>query len=264
RLLVLCRDGKTPSVVAHMLARKGFADSVMTVFEHLGGVRETRREAIIYEWTNEPCADLCLIALDCVLDAGLSVPGALPGLEDDLFDHDGMMTKREVRTVTLSSLAPTPGALLWDVGAGCGSVAIEWMRVQSRTKAVAFESDRARIAKLARNAVLLGVPELDVVFGRAPAILAERPDDEIPDAVFIGGGLGEDGVLEACWERLRVGGTLVANAVTIEAELRLMAWHQDHGGDLSRISVSRLEPISDRFNAWKAAAPVTHYRVIKQ
>jgi len=257
RLLVLSEDGNTPARVAAMLTARGFGPSRVTVLEHMGGRRESRREGLAREWGDGPAADLSTIAVDCVAAPGAVVPPLVPGLPDDAFEHDGKMTKREVRAATLAALAPLPGQLLWDVGAGCGSVAIEWMRAGGR--AIGIEHDADRAAMVARNAASLGVPGLEVVIGRAPDALDGLSP---PDAVFIGGGLGADGLFEACWSALKTGGRLVANTVTIEGERRLVDLHRGHGGGLVRLSVSRLSPVG-RLHGWKPLMPVTQWSAVK-
>jgi precorrin-6Y C5,15-methyltransferase (decarboxylating) len=180
-------------------------------------------------------------------------------LPDAAYHHDGQLTKREVRAVTLAALAPLPGQLLWDVGAGCGSIGIEWMRSAPRCRAIAIESHPARLQFIADNATVLGTPDLKVVAGKAPAALENLP---VPDAVFIGGGLTTTNLLTICWQALRPGGRLVANAVTVESEQVLLHWHGQQGGDLCRIAIQHAEPIG-QFLGWKAKAPVTQWAVSK-
>lgn len=249
RLLVLSEDGATPPALAALLAERGFAASRVTVLERLGGPAER-----VIPITEGPFDPLNLVAVEVAGGPGLPL---VPGLPDDAFEHDGQLTKREVRAVTLSSLAPLPGRLLWDVGAGSGSVGIEWMRAGGRAVAIEDRPDRA--ARIARNAVRLGVPGLEIIQARAPDGLPWSD----PDAVFVGGGVSVPGVLDACWQALRPGGRLVANAVTTQAEAVLLGFHAAHGGELIRLSVTRLEP-TGRFHAWAPAAPVTQYVGVKQ
>lgn len=185
---------------------------------------------------------------------------AVPGLPDDAFAHDGQLTKREVRAMTLAALAPSPGMVLWDVGAGCGSIAIEWMRSDPRRRAVAVERDDGRLALIAQNAAALGTPFLKVVRGEAPAALAD--DLPRPDAVFIGGGITAEGLVEACWAALPPGGRLVANVVTAEGEAVVIGHHSRLGGSLSRIAVSRAEPIGV-YHGWRPLMPVTQWAAVK-
>jgi precorrin-6Y C5,15-methyltransferase (decarboxylating) len=182
-----------------------------------------------------------------------------PGLPDGAYESDGQLTKSEVRAITLARLAALPGKLLWDIGAGSGSIGIEWMRAHPTSRAVAVEVVPERAERIARNATRLGVPYLRVVLGQAPEVLTRLPD---PDAVFVGGGLTTPGLLEACWAALPVGGRMVANAVTVESEAVLAAWHARVGGDMVRISVQRAEPVGS-LTGWKPALPVTIWSVDK-
>jgi precorrin-6Y C5,15-methyltransferase (decarboxylating) len=260
RLLVLSEDGRTPEGVADLLRRLGWGASLLTVLEHLGGPREHIRRAVADQW-QESCADLNLVAVECVAAPGTRPLSTLGGLPDEAFINDGQMTKREIRAVTLSALAPLPGELLWDVGAGCGTVAIEWMRAGGR--AIALEPRPDRCDLIARNAAALGVPGLDIRRATAPGGLPEsEPDALSPDAIFLGGGLSRPGVLEHCWTALRPGGRLVANAVTAEGEAALFAFHTLHGGGMTRLAVSRLKPVGG-FHSWHPAMPVTQYLGIK-
>ncbi|HEB79400.1 MAG TPA: precorrin-6y C5,15-methyltransferase (decarboxylating) subunit CbiE, partial [Rhodospirillales bacterium] len=237
RLLALSRDGETPAHVADLLTKQGYGPSVLTVLEHMGGENEGRLEGKAEDWSFERCADLNVLAIQCEASAGALILSRSPGLADDAFEHDGKITKREVRAVTLAKLMPLPRQLLWDVGAGCGSVAIEWLRAENTAKAVAIECDAEACARIARNAAALGTPRLKVVGGQAPDALDDLP---APDAVFIGGGMvSGEGILEACLDRLSPQGRLVANAVTLEAEQRLRAFLSAHGGEISRISIER-------------------------
>jgi precorrin-6Y C5,15-methyltransferase (decarboxylating) len=194
-----------------------------------------------------------------VADPGTVPLPPVPGLPDDAYAHDGQLTKRDVRAVTLARLAPLPGRLLWDVGAGAGSIGIEWMRVHPSCRAVAVESDVARARRVAENAARLGVPGLQVVEGRAPAALDGLPE---PDAVFVGGGLTGEGLLETCWAALRPGGRLVANAVTVEGEAVLAAWRSRVGGELTRLSVAHAAPVGG-YTGWRPAMPVTIWSVVR-
>ncbi|PMB30464.1 precorrin-6Y C5,15-methyltransferase (decarboxylating) subunit CbiT, partial [Fischerella thermalis CCMEE 5319] len=178
---------------------------------------------------------------------------------DDAYHHDGQLTKREVRAITLAALAPIPGQLLWDVGAGCGSIGIEWMRSHSRCRAIAIEQNPTRLQYIADNANALGTPHLQIIHGKAPTALKDLPQ---PDAIFIGGGATAAGLFEACWQALRPGGRLVANAVTIESEQKLLQWHNQVGGELIRVAVQRVAPIGG-FLGWKPMAPVTQWVVVK-
>ena len=196
-------------------------------------------------------------------DPGTPLLPPVPGLPDEAFEHDGQLTKREVRAVTLARLAPVPGQLLWDVGAGAGSVAIEWCRAHPSCRAVAVEHDPARADRAVRNAAALGVPLVEVVREPAPEALKGLPGDlSDPDAVFVGGGTTVPGVLEACWAALRPGGRLVVNAVTVESEAVVLRWHGELGGDLTRLAVDRAQPVG-RFTGWRPLMPVTQWAVTK-
>jgi precorrin-6Y C5,15-methyltransferase (decarboxylating) len=259
RLLVLSEDDATPGMLAALLTDAGYGGSVMTVLAQLGGPAEHRVDGPARGWAHPPGDRLNVVAVSCVADAEAPVRGEVPGLSDDAYDHDGQLTKREVRAVTLAHLAPRPGELLWDVGAGNGSIGIEWLRAHRTCRAVAVESDEARIGRIGANAEALGVPSLQVVRGRAPEALAGLP---APDVVFIGGGITNPGVLDACWAALRPGGRLVANAVTLEAEAVLVAARDRYGGGLTRIEVSRAAPLGG-FTGWRPAMPVTIWSTTK-
>lgn len=250
RILVLSADATTPAAVAALLADAGFGASEITLLEQLGGPRERRVDGTAGDWQHPPGDPLNVVAVRLLGGDGL---GEVTGLPDDAYRHDGQLTKREVRAITLAHLAPRPGELLWDVGAGCGSIGIEWMRAHPSCTAVAIESEAERAALISENAAALGVPGLRVVVGRAPETLTGLPD---PDVVFVGGGLTRDGVLPACLGALRPGGRIVANAVTVESEAVLAAAHAAHGGQLVRVSVARAGPVGG-FTGWRPAMPVT-------
>jgi precorrin-6Y C5,15-methyltransferase (decarboxylating) len=246
RLLVLSEDRTTPAKVAQLLAAKGFGQSRLWVLENLGGADER-----IIEGTDAG-SGLNVVAVEC---AGRGLPVGF-GLPDEAFEHDGQLTKREVRAVTLSSLAPLPGQMLWDVGAGSGSIAIEWMRAGGR--AIAIEANKERAARIARNALELGVPGLEIIEGKAPDNLPAGA----PDAIFVGGGVAVPGLLDLCWDRLGAAGRLVANAVTAEGEAALLAFHAANSGTLTRIDIARLAPVG-RYHTWHPAMPVTQYVGVK-
>ncbi|HZG91851.1 MAG TPA: precorrin-6y C5,15-methyltransferase (decarboxylating) subunit CbiE [Pseudonocardia sp.] len=259
RVLVLSAGADTPAELAALLAADGWGASELTVLDQLGGPDEQRTTGTAADWAHPPGDPLNVVAIRCAAGPDARRHGETPGLPDDAYDHDGQLTKREVRAVTLALLGPRPGERLWDVGAGSGSVAIEWLRAHPACTAVAVESDRARAARITANADALGVPALRVVTGRAPDALAGLTE---PDAVFVGGGLTRRGVLDACWTALRPGGRLVANAVTLEAEAVLVAGLARHGGSLTRIAVERAEPLGT-FTGWRPARAVTIWSVAK-
>jgi len=257
RLLLLSADGRTPATVAKLLTSKGFGDSKMVVLERMGGPKERLIEGVASSWNATDIADLNAIAINCISRNPLIPPSRVPGLPDTAYHHDGQLTKREVRAMTLSALAPSPGQLLWDVGAGCGSIGIEWMRCDRRCQAVAIEQHPPRLQYIADNAIALGTPGLKIISGSAPEALTDLPQ---PDAIFIGGGLTVPGLLETCWQALPVVGRLVANAVTVEGEQKLFEYQGKWGGELTRIAIQRAEPVG-KFWGWKAMAPVTQWTV---
>ncbi|MEV8635424.1 precorrin-6y C5,15-methyltransferase (decarboxylating) subunit CbiE [Streptosporangium sp. NPDC051023] len=259
RLLVLSADGRTPARVAALLTARGYGDSPMTVLERLGGAEERLVSGTAARWSLPDADDLNIVAVECRADAGTVPLPRLPGLPDEAFEHDGQLTKSEVRAVTLSRLAPVPGELLWDVGAGAGSIAIEWMRAHPENRAIAIERDGERAGRVSRNASALGVPGLNVVTGAAPEALTGL---ETPDAVFVGGGATVPGVVESCWAALRPGGRLVVNAVTVESEAAVAAWHGRLGGGLVRLAVSRAAPVGG-FTGWRPMMPVTIWTAVK-
>ncbi|MFJ2023750.1 precorrin-6y C5,15-methyltransferase (decarboxylating) subunit CbiE [Streptomyces sp. NPDC087897] len=259
RLLVLSADASTPATVAALLTAHGFGPSRLRVLEQLGGEDEGYAEGIAAEWSHPPGDRLNVIAIECRPSAGALRLGTVPGLPDEAYEHDGQLTKRHIRAATLGTLAPAPGELLWDVGGGSGSIAIEWLRAHPSCRAVSVERDPVRAERIARNAERLGVPGLTVVTGPAPASLAGLP---VPDAVFIGGGLTAPGLLDACWEALRPGGRLVVNTVTLESEALLAERHKAYGGDLVRIAVAHAVPVGG-FTGWRQAMPVTQWSVTK-
>ncbi len=259
RLLAMTSDGQTPAQVARILCSMDYGESLITVLEHMGGTTENRVEDIAEDWPHQTMADLNTLAIECRAGPDTVIRSRSPGLPDNAFENDGQLTKHEVRAVTLAALAPLPGQRLWDVGAGCGSVAIEWLRAAKGATAVAIERDPKRADVIARNATALGTPELEIVTGDAPVALA---DLDSPDAVFIGGGVSVDGLIETCWDVLRPGGRMVVNAVTVEGEAALNSWHEKVGGTLTRIAISRTKPLGT-MSGWHSLAPVTQWAVTK-
>ena len=260
RVLVLCRDRTTPALVARALADGGWGASELIVLEQLGGPAERVTDPQpATTLSGADFNDLCVLAVAARPDAGALATSRVPGLPDDAYETDGQITRRELRALALAALRPGPARLLWDVGAGSGSIGIEWMRADPLARAIAVEARPDRAARASRNAAALGVPGLEVINGSAPAALAGLPG---PDAVFIGGGLTADGVLEACWAGLRSGGGLVAHAVTVESESLLHRWQRAEGGQLVKVAVSYLEPLGS-FTTWRPALPVTQWQVTK-
>jgi len=259
RLLVLSNDGQSPAAIAGQLRERGFGPSRLSVLEHLGGAAERRIDGVANDWNDPLIADLNLIAIDCIAAPDTARLSRLAGLPDSAFQHDGQLTKRDVRAITLARLAPTPGELLWDVGAGSGSIGIEWMRAHPGCRALAIEADEGRQCLIEHNRDALGVPGLQLIRGSAPQALQGL---ERPDAMFIGGGVTREGVLEACWTALKPGGRLIANAVTLQSEMTLMGWRELHGGELTRIHIAQAQPLGD-FDTWRQALPITLLDVVK-
>jgi precorrin-6Y C5,15-methyltransferase (decarboxylating) len=259
KLLLLSATGETPAQVARLLAADGYGPSQITVLSHMGGADEQRLTGRADAFPEHDFAALNTLAIECHL-----APGARPrphssGLPDACFDHDGQITKQEIRAVTLAALAPWPGAHLWDVGSGSGSIAIEWMRAAPGATALAIDHNADRVGRIGRNALALGVPDLRVVLGKVPGVLPILDEDfpQPPDVIFVGGGVSAPGVLDKLWNRLPPGGRLVANAVTLQAETALAAFYAAHGGQMRRLAVSRLVPVGAQFERWDSLAPVT-------
>jgi precorrin-6B C5,15-methyltransferase / cobalt-precorrin-6B C5,C15-methyltransferase len=242
RILALTSDADTARQVADILSARGYAESMMTVLENLGGPEERITSAMAVDFDTSIIGDFYVLAVDCAPGSEALLLPPLPGLPDDAFAHDGQLTKREIRAATLSKLVPLPGALLWDVGAGSGAIAIEWMRAAREAEAIAFESDEERLQLIANNALALGVPNLRIDGGEAPQSLSGMPS---PDAVFLGGAVSDEEIFEVCWNALKPGGRLVANAVTIDGETALYARQEQHGGELVRIETAVLDTIGE-------------------
>ncbi|MFD2180659.1 precorrin-6y C5,15-methyltransferase (decarboxylating) subunit CbiE [Rhodoplanes azumiensis] len=259
KILALSWDETTPRKLADLLVARGLGDSRIHVLEALGGPRETVRHAPAASFDLETIDPLNLIGLEVIAGPDATVLPLAPGLDDALFESDGQLTKRDIRAVTLAALAPRQGELLWDVGLGAGSVAIEWLLRHPAMKAIGIEERPERAARAARNAAALGTPDLRIVEGRAPEALSGLP---VPDAVFVGGGFSDDGVFDTVWSALKPGGRLVVNAVALETEARLFALHAQHGGELLRLQVARAEPVGT-MTGWRPAMPVTQWRVRK-
>jgi precorrin-6B C5,15-methyltransferase / cobalt-precorrin-6B C5,C15-methyltransferase len=266
KLLILSSGKETPAIVAKLLTNRGYGGSKITVLERMGGIHERILEGIAASWQETEIAALNTIAVEAIADVGIMPLSRFPGLPDNAFHHDGQLTKREVRAITLSSLAPLPGELLWDVGAGCGSISIEWMRSNSRchamplaSAAIAIEQNETRINYIADNAAALGTPNLQIIIGKAPEIIQNLPT---PDAIFIGGGVTAPGLFDICWNALRPGGRMVANVVTLEGEQTLFQWYEKVGGSFTRISIQRAEPIG-KFLGWKGMSQVTQWVAVK-
>jgi precorrin-6Y C5,15-methyltransferase (decarboxylating) len=255
RVLVLTSGGQDPAALAALLTETGFGMSRLTVLEALGGPRERVQTGRAADFDRGAVDPLNVVGLEIAASAGARILARAPGLSDELFEHDGQITKREIRAVTLSSLTPRRGETLWDVGAGAGAVAIEWLLADASLRAVAIETRADRVARIRRNAAAFGVPHLEVIEGMAPAALAGL---EPPHAIFVGGGGRGVGMLDAVIAALRPGGRLVANAVTLETEALLTARHAASGGELIRIAVSRAGQVGGK-TAWRPALPVTQW-----
>lgn len=259
RILALTWDGSAAARAAERLAEMGFGPSRLTVLERMGGASEVIRSANAEMFDLSDIDPLNVLAIEVVAGPQARPLPLATGLPDDFFEHDGQLTKREIRAVTLSALQPLRGQLLWDIGLGAGSVAIEWLLRHPANRAIGIEENSNRATRALVNAVNLGVPQLRIVSGAAPAALEGL---EAPDAVFIGGGGGDDAVFEAAWAALKPGGRLVANAVTLESEQALARRFAEHGGEMIRLSVERLVPVG-AMHGWRPAMPVTQWSVVK-
>lgn len=259
RILALSWDDATPAKLAALLAARGMGETKITVCEAMGGSSERIRTTEARSYALDNVAALNTIALEVVVDRGARVLPRAAGLPDGWFEHDGQITKREVRALTVAQLAPCRGELLWDVGSGSGSVAIEWMLADPANRAVAIEARHDRAARVARNALAFGVPHLSVVTGEAPQAFSDLP---APDAIFIGGGATAPEMIERAVDALAPGGRLVVNAVTLETQAALVDWRARHGGELTQIAVAHADPIG-RFSGWRAAMPVVQWRFVK-
>ncbi|MDE1992713.1 MAG: precorrin-6y C5,15-methyltransferase (decarboxylating) subunit CbiE [Rhizobiaceae bacterium] len=259
RIIALTSDGRGPAELARLLLDNGFGQSKLTVLEALGGANERVSTQRAEEFALSGINDLNVCGIEVIANTDARILPRSAGLSDELFEHDGQITKREIRAITLSTLAPRYAELLWDIGAGSGSIGIEWMLADSSMRAIAIEASAERAARIRRNAVNFGVPELVVVEGHAPGALTDLP---VPDAIFIGGGGSDAGVLEVAIERLKRGGRLVANAVTTEMEVLLLAEHARRGGSLIRIDIARTAPVG-KMTGWRPAMPVTQWSWLK-
>ena len=255
RLIILSRDADSPAEVAQLLTDAGYGDSVITVLGDLDTEAESRIDMSARNFSGRAPA----LNVVCVACAGTARAASLtPGLPDDVFDHDGQLTKRDLRASALARLMPRPGDVLWDVGAGAGSIAIEWLRAHPACRAIAIERDLDRAKRIRENAGALGVPGLEVLHGEAPGVLASLPR---PHAAFVGGG-GTSETIEQAWLALRPGGRLVVHAVTQETEMIVIDCWRRHGGELSRLSIEHLEPIG-RYHGWRPARAVVQWSAIK-
>jgi precorrin-6Y C5,15-methyltransferase (decarboxylating) len=255
RLILLTSDAAQPAAIAALLTRTGFGATRITVLEAMGGPEERRRDTTAEQFALNDIHPLNVMALEVAAGPRAQPLPRAPGLDDALFENDGQLTKREVRAVTLSALRPYPGALLWDVGAGAGSIGIEWMLAHPACRAIGIEARADRAARITANARALGVPGLRVVVGEAPGAFEGLP---APDALFLGGGANDPGVFEAALAALKPGGIFVANAVTLETEALLLARHAALGGEMLRISISRAVAVAN-MTGWRPAMPITQW-----
>lgn len=260
KVLALTSDAQGPAALAQLLTELGFGLSRLTVLEALGGKSQKIRSTLASGFALKDIDPLNLVALEVKGEPQARILPLGFGLADDLFEHDGQITKREIRAMTLSALSPRRGELLWDIGAGSGSIGIEWMLTHPSLSAIGIEQHGERAARARRNAASFGVPGLQIIEGQAPQALAGLP---APDAIFIGGGGSGDGVLNAALLGLKTGGRLVANAVTLEMEQVLLDAHARLGGTLTRIAVDRAEPVG-RMTGWRPAMPVTQWIYTKK
>jgi precorrin-6B C5,15-methyltransferase / cobalt-precorrin-6B C5,C15-methyltransferase len=259
RLVIFSEDGSTPAIVARLLTEFGYGPSKIDVFENLGGRSERNTRGLAASWRKDQCGKLNLMAVLCALDTTAQTLSLASGLPDEAFDTDGQLTKREIRAVTLARLAPLPNQTLWDVGAGSGSIGIEWMRIHPSCSCIAFETRADRAARIRLNAAQLGVPTLKVIEGPAPAAFVGV---RAPDVIFMGGSVDNDHLFDACWAALPAGGRLVANGVTIQSESSLAVRHTVYGGDLVRMIIARTDRIGGSLT-WRTMMPITQWTVIK-
>lgn len=260
RILALTSNADTLNAVATILIARQYGDTLLTALENLGSENERITSFTADEAATQKVGDFYTLAIDCVANSAAPLLPSVPGLPNDAFISDGQLTKREVRAVTAAKLAPFASALLWDVGAGSGSVAIEWMRAASGARAICFERDDTRLEMIVENRKALGTPTLEIIPGSASQNLTDQP---APDAIFLGGGVADQPLFEQCWQALKPGGRLVANAVTVAGEQALYQRQQTHGGELVRIEVSVLGKIGSQ-SAMTPRRAVTQWSVIKE
>jgi len=255
RLLLLTSGAEAPAAIAALLIGWGFGDSRLTLLEALGGPEERLRETTAAGFALTAPHPVNMLAVEVVAAPDAAWLPRAPGLPDALFEHDGQLTRREARALALSALRPFPGGLLWDVGAGAGSIGIEWMLAHPACRAIGIEARAERASRAAANAAALGVPGLRLVTGEAPFAFADLPP---PDAIFLGGGANDPGVFGAALDALKPGGSFVAHAVTLETEALLLARHAALGGELLRLQLARAEAVGS-MTGWRPAMPLTHW-----
>ena len=254
RLIVTLRDGAAPADLGRYLSDMGFGASKLWVLERLGGPAECVTPKLASDSIATTAAPVA-----CAIEvAGEASIGLATGREDALFAHDGQITKRPIRALALSALAPRAGEVLWDLGSGSGSVAIEWLLTHPANRAFGVERDPARAERARRNAAEFGLGGFTVIEGDSLSRLHDLPP---PDAVFVGGGLGAE-LLEALWPRLPIGCRLVAHGVTLETEGLLAFAHAQYGGQLLRLELAEAAPLGTK-RGWKSSYPVVQWRVVR-
>ncbi|NBC33719.1 MAG: precorrin-6y C5,15-methyltransferase (decarboxylating) subunit CbiE [Alphaproteobacteria bacterium] len=265
RFLVLTSDGSAARRIARALTERGFGPSRITVLEDMGGPNDRQITGTALNWSVDRTSEFNTVAIECVAGRDALILSRAPGLPDQAYRHEGWVMRREVRAVSLAALSPLPGQLLWDLGSGGGSIAIEWLRVAPRGRAIAVEPNAARADLIDKNAIALGTPELEVVAEPPSQCLARLVDRSgmLPNAIFIGGGLADPGLVEACWSYLAGRGRLVANAESVEEERVLLDQQNRLGGDIVRLTVARAVAENGR-SAWQAQVPVTQWVAVKQ
>jgi precorrin-6Y C5,15-methyltransferase (decarboxylating) len=260
KIVLFSSGAETPHATAKLLVDNGFADSELTIFEHIGSDNAKRSDLLAWQISGEQkFACLNAVAIKCRAATTARIFSPASGLPDDVYEHDGQITRQEVRAITIARLSPHPGELLWDLGAGAGSIAIEWMRAAFEARAIAVEINPKRAKRIGRNALKLGVPKLQIINNDIADTLGELPK---PDAIFIGGGISAGNILDVCWQRLKPGGRMVINAVTIEAENILYNAARSYGGGLARLEISHARPLGD-FTGWQPSRPITQWSVVK-
>jgi precorrin-6Y C5,15-methyltransferase (decarboxylating) len=262
RIVVFATGADGAAQLARVLRARGRGPSRFVALEQLGGPAERIHDTTADAWGDHAADPLHVVAIEVRTTPGALPLARVPGLPDDAYEHDGQLTKRHVRAIMLATLAPLPGELLWDVGGGAGSIAIEWLRAEATAQAVTVEADAERATRIAHNARVLGVPRLQVHHGRAPETL-DAIESGPPDAIFVGGGLAVPDMLERCWDALRPGGRIVADAVTLEGEQALHAARAAHGGALLRIELSHAEPLGT-LEGWRPQRPVVQWAATKR
>ena len=260
KIIALSAGQTTPGEIAHWLTERGFGQSTMTVLERMGTNDERIRSMQVSDFDLNGIADMNVVAIECDVASGASWHAMTGGLPNDAFTHDGQLTKADIRAMTIARLRPRAGGVMWDVGAGCGSVGIEWLRLSPNGTVHAVEPKRERADMIATNRKAFGLSGLEIIEARAPDALDSLP---APDVVFIGGGIIDPAITQTCWSALRSGGTIAANVVTLEGEARLAQLHKQHGGRLTRVSISHAEKIGP-YRGWRPAMPVLMWSAEKR